>query len=63
MFLFNNRLYLFLYRTHVKIEKEAGVIFGFDDTKNKFSSVRSQAQPKKKRKGVFSFFASLFKRK
>lgn len=46
-----------------KIEKEADVVFGFDETKNRFSSVRSQAQPKKKRKGVFSFFASLFKRK
>ena len=46
-----------------KIEKEADVIFGFDETKNRFSSVRSQAQPKKKRKGVFSFFAWLLKRK
>ena len=46
-----------------KIEKETDILFGFDSSKNLFSSLRSQAQLKEKKKTIFSFFASLFKRK
>lgn len=46
-----------------KIEKENDILFEFDSSKNLFSSLRSQAQLKEKKKTIFSFFTSLFKRK
>lgn len=38
-----------------KIEKETDILFGFDSSKNLFSSLRSQAQLKEKKKTIFSF--------
>ena len=45
-----------------KIEKESDVIFGFDDTRNTFCSIRSRGQSKAEKRNLFSFFSSLFRK-
>jgi hypothetical protein len=41
-----------------KIKKESDVIFGFDDTRNTFCSIRSRGQSKVEKRDLFSFFSS-----
>lgn len=45
-----------------KIEKESNVIFGFDDTRNTFCSIRSRGQSKAEKRNLLSFFSSLFRK-